>query len=115
MVFIPPEIVVFDNTGFGGVQRRFNVDIGELDWYTRDILPASGTRYSWSEAIQSVIVISGTWQFFPEPNYSGVPSKQVPPGTYSNVELPEFNILKRSITSFKVISYDPQGDGFVWL
>ena len=115
MVFIPSEIVVFDEKDFLGNQRRFNVDIVNLDWYTMDVLPSSGTRTSWNNQILSVIVISGTWQFFPHDNYRGTPNKQVKPGTYSRVDIREFDILPGSISSFKVIDYNPQGDGFVWL
>jgi hypothetical protein len=114
MVFIPPEIVVFGDSGFGGCERRFNVDIPNLTWH---IMPArlEAITFTWNDKISSVIVISGTWQFFGDVDYRGTHSNQVAPGAYSSVERPEINIANDSISSFRVISYDPQGDGFIWV
>jgi hypothetical protein len=112
MVFIPPEIVVFEHVGFGGFQRGFNVDIPNLDWH---FITFSEERFTWNDRISSVIVISGTWQFFTEPDYQGQSSTQVRPGGYTDVEKLEFGIANDKISSFKVISYDPQGDGFRWV
>jgi hypothetical protein len=112
---IIPEIIVFGNTGFGGGQRHFNHDVFHLGGFAAGKDEQSGLVTTWDNGIGSVIVISGTWQFYSEPNHTGIQSLEVGPGTYSNVEIPEFNIAQGSISSFKVISYDPQGDGFVWL
>lgn len=110
-MFILPEIVVFESSGFGGRERRFNVDTPNLSWH--NLPPLEST--TWDDQISSIIVISGTWQFFSDSDYRGARSNQVKPGAYSYVERPEFNIKNDTISSFKVISNDPQGDGFIWV
>jgi hypothetical protein len=110
MVFIPPEVVVFNQKDFGGLERRFNVDIGNLTWHI--MMPLVNINLTWNDTISSVIVISGTWQFFAHENYGLPHSNQVKPGRYRSVDGPEVNITDGTISSLKVISYDPQGDGF---
>src|SRR5918994_294293 len=66
--------------------------------------------WSWNDKISSVIVKSGTWQFFEHENYGSPSSKQVGPGNYEYVEIPEFNIRNDNITAIKLISSSPQGD-----
>ena len=110
MVFIFPEIKVFATAIFGGAQRQFNVDVNNLGDYP---LVYAGT--SWNDQISSVIVISGTWQFFTDINHGGTSSHEVRPGWYSNVESPEFNIPNDTISSFRKISNDPQGDNPIWV
>jgi hypothetical protein len=110
---IIPEIVVFGATGFGGVQRHFNYDVSNARSYAAGVNPQSGLITTWDDAISSVIVISGTWQFFADYNYGLPQSNQVKPGTYSSME--KVNIANGTISSFKIIDVNPQGDGFVWL
>jgi hypothetical protein len=105
MVFIFPEVVIFAHAYFGGAERRFNIDVSNVGNYL-----ASWDGTTWNDIISSVIVISGTWQFFTDINYSGISSQQVRPGLYSYVERPEINIPNDTISSFKIISHDPQGD-----
>jgi hypothetical protein len=106
MVFIFPEVVIFVDASFGGAERHFNIDVPNVGNYRT----SSGLVTTWNDIISSVIVISGTWQFFTDINYGGTSSHQVRPGLYSNVERPEINIPNDTISSFKIISYDPQGD-----
>jgi hypothetical protein len=112
MVFIPPEVVVFEDAGFGGLQRRFNYDVSNATWY-HAYLPGELQYRNWNDLISSVIVISGTWQFFSDIDYGGAHSYEVKPGRYWYVEGPEVNIANDKISSFKVISNDPQSDSFV--
>lgn len=98
-----PEIVVFQDINFGGNEWRTNLDTSYVGDY-------------WNDTISSVIVISGTWQFFENANLGrdGGASTIVGPGYYSFVENPAFNMQNDSISSFQVVSWDPQGDNPVF-
>jgi len=99
-MLIFPEVVVYWDINFGGADWRTN-----LDWsYVGD---------NWNDQISSVIVISGTWQFFENSNYGGA-AVTVGPGYYSFVENPAFNMANDSISSFRVVSWDPQGENPVF-
>jgi hypothetical protein len=89
-----PEVVVYWDANWGGDNFRTNLDIT----YVGD---------DWNDQISSIIVVSGTWQFFENSNYGGVASKLLTPGYYSFVENSDVNIANDSISSFKVVSFDP--------
>jgi ATP-dependent Lon protease len=91
-----PEVIIYEHADFGGEQQHI-----------KESIPNVG---SWNDKITSVIVKSGTWQFFEHENYGSPSSKKVGPGYYENVEMPEFNIRNDNITSIKAISSSPQGD-----
>lgn len=99
-MLIFPEIVVFEDVNFGGSEWRTNLDYS----YVGD---------DWNDSISSVIVISGTWQFFENANFGGA-STVVGPGYYSFVENQPFNMTNDTISSFRVVSWDPQGDNPVF-
>lgn len=99
-MLIFPEIVVFQDINFGGAEWRTNLGYS----YVGD---------DWNDKISSVIVISGTWQFFEHAN-SGGASTTVGPGFYSWVENSPFNMTNDTISSFHAVSWDPQGDNPVF-
>lgn len=89
-----PEIVVYQDANWGGAEWRTNLDYS----YVGD---------GWNDTISSIIVVSGTWQFFEHANFGGATSNQLGPGYYSFVENREVNIANDSISSFLVVSFDP--------
>ncbi len=91
-----PEVVVFKDANFGGDSWRTNLDI----LYTGDY---------WNDTISSIIVVSGTWQFYEHSNYGGARSNALTPGYYPWVEDPSVNIANDSISSFQVLSFLPDG------
>jgi hypothetical protein len=91
-----PEVIIFEHADFGGEQQS--------------IKGSDPNIHSWNDKISSVIVKSGTWQFYEHENYVSPSSKQVGPGYYEYVETPEFNIRNDNITAIKAISSSPQGD-----
>lgn len=95
-MLIFPEVVVFEHITWGGAEWRTNLNHS----YVGDF---------WNDKISSVIVISGTWEFFEHANFEGA-STRVGPGYYSWVESKPFNMANDSISSFRVVSWDPQGD-----
>ena len=92
-----PEVIIYENSNFSGAQQRINGSIPNIG-------------LEWNDKISSVIVISGTWQFFDHENYGGDSSKQIGPGYYDDLSIPEFNLNDNTISSFKVISLYPPGD-----
>src|SRR5215216_5814760 len=90
-----PKVIVYEHNNFSGEQKQFNGSIPNIGPY-------------WNDKISSVKVISGKWQFFDHENYDGASSKQVGPGDYNDVNIPEFNSTGDTITSFKVISLYPK-------
>jgi hypothetical protein len=95
-MLIFPEVVIYTDINYGGYMARTNVGYFSLDSF-------------WNNNISSIIVVSGTWQFFESDNHQGV-STTVGPGYYSSVEKQPFNMVNDTISSFKIISWDPQGD-----
>jgi hypothetical protein len=91
-----PEIVLFSDANFGGESWRTNLD---YSWV------GSG----WNDSISSVIVVSGTWRLYENTNYSGAQSNLLTPGYYSWVEDRAVNIANDSVSSFQVISFEPDG------
>jgi hypothetical protein len=89
-----PEVVVYKDANWGGDNFRTNLDI----LYVGD---------DWNDSISSIVVVSGTWQFFENSNYGGASSNPIGPGYYNFVENPNVNIANDSVSSFKVISFDP--------
>jgi Beta/Gamma crystallin len=91
-----PEIVVFKDANFHGDEWRTNLD---YTWVGSD----------WNDTISSIIVVSGTWQFYTDANYGGEHSNLLTPGYYPWVQDPSVNIANDSISSFQVISFEPEG------
>ena len=91
-----PEVIIFEHANFEGDQQRVKESVPNV--------------HSWNDKISSVIVKSGTWQFFEHENYGSPSSKIVGPGFYEYVETPEFNIRNDNITAIKALSASPQGD-----
>ena len=91
-----PEVVVFSDINFGGGEWRTNLDVS----YVGD---------GWNDSISSIIVVSGTWQFFENSNFEGARSNLITPGYYPWVEDPAVNIANDSISSFVVVSFNPDG------
>lgn len=84
-----PEVVVYQDENFGGWSYRTNLDVINIGDAMND-------------QVTSIIVVSGTWQFYRDENY-GVPmGNPLPPGYYANVV--NFGIENDAITSFKCIA-----------
>jgi Beta/Gamma crystallin len=94
-----PEIVVFKDANFGGDSWRTNLD---YSWVGSD----------WNDSISSLIVVSGTWRLYENIDYNrdgGAQSNLLTPGYYPWVEDPAVNMANDSVSSFQVISFDPDG------
>jgi len=91
-----PEVQVFTDANFGGDDFRTNLDITFV-----------GSKLN--DEISSIIVISGTWQFYTDSNFGGAASNPLTPGYYSFVGDPAVGIPNDTISSFQVLSFEPDG------
>jgi Beta/Gamma crystallin len=102
-MYLLPSILVFKDAQFGP----------SLNSGAYISLPQSwGYGYvgdDWNDSISSVIVLSGTWQFFEHAGFQGA-FTTVGPGWYQFVEDPQFNMQNDTISSILCISDQPQGD-----
>jgi hypothetical protein len=104
-MYIFPAIQVFADAGF--------VPLGGV---SISLPPGWGYSYvgdEWNDIISSVIVYSGTWQFFENAGFGGA-SATVGPGWYPFVEDPQFNMRNDTISSIACVSDQPQGDNPVY-
>jgi hypothetical protein len=101
-MYILPAVIVFKDAGlpFGQGSSLINLPPGWGYGYVGD---------DWNDTISSVIVLSGTWQFFENAGFVGA-STTVGPGWYQYVEDPQFNMQNDTISSLRCISDQPQGD-----
>lgn len=82
-----PEIVIYSEENFGGIEYRTNCNIdlvGKL----------------FNSAVKSIIVVSGTWEIFKNKNFS-VSLIKLTPGYYRTV--PEIDPNNKGISSFRCI------------
>lgn len=91
---VVPEIVVFWDANYGGESWRTNLGYSYVGGH-------------WNDQISSIIVVSGTWQFWRDANFKGVGDRSwiLGPGYYSWVEA--VGIANDTISSFLPISWAP--------
>jgi Beta/Gamma crystallin len=91
--YMLPEIILFAEVDFGGQSIRTNLE---------------GNLSDLNDKVTSVIVVSGTWQFYRHANYQSDPGdnwQPLTPGKYHY--LPEKGIPNDQITSFRVVNDGP--------
>jgi hypothetical protein len=101
-MYLLPSIMVFKDAGlpFGDQSALISLPPGWGYSYVGD---------SWNDSISSVIVFSGTWQFFENAGFNGARTT-VGPGWYQFVEDPQFNMQNDTISAILCVSDQPQGD-----
>jgi hypothetical protein len=83
-----PEVVLYEHVDFGGAEWRTN-------------LSYSYVGSDWNDRVSSIIVVSGTWQFFVDVDFGGA-SVTLGPGYYRFVQ--DVGLPNDSLSSFKAIS-----------
>ena len=66
-----PQIVAFDNEDFLGDHIHIFGSMKDLG--------------KWGNSISSMVILSGTWEFFDDENFTGTSMGKLGPGTYANV------------------------------
>jgi Beta/Gamma crystallin len=84
-----PQIIVFDNDNFLGDHTHVFGDMKDLG--------------KWNNSISSLIILSGTWEFFDAKDFQGTKmGGQLGPGMYPRVT--DKNLKDNSISSIRLVS-----------
>jgi len=83
-----PQIVVYDNEEFLG-------DHGHIFGNTKDL-------GKWGNSISSMIILSGTWEFFDDEDFKGTKMGSFGPGMYPDVSAK--GLKNNSISSIRLVS-----------
>ena len=83
-----PQIVVFDNEDFLGDHSHIFANMKELG--------------KWGNSISSMVILSGTWEFFDDEDLKGTNMGSLGPGMYSDVTAK--GLKNNSISSIRLIS-----------
>ena len=81
-----PQIVAFDNENFLGDHVHIFGDMRDLG--------------KWGNSISSMVILSGTWEFFDDENFTGTPMGTLGPGMYANVT--DKGLKNNSISSVRL-------------
>jgi hypothetical protein len=87
------EIVMFEHINFRGGHRHLYASESNL---------AAGDDRFFNDRISSFVIVSGSWQFFRDINFSGPGSNVLGPGLYNWVE--NVGIPNDSISSIRRIN-----------
>ena len=83
-----PQIVAFDNENFLGDHTHTLGDIKDLG--------------KWGNSISSMVILSGTWEFFDDEDFKGTKMATLGPGMYPKVT--DKGIKDNSISSIRLAS-----------
>lgn len=92
-----PDVILFEDTNFGGASLRINATSGDGDDNLDNALVGSG----WNNRTSSISVIRGTWQIFESDGYKGR-SKTLTSRRYANSG--EFGLPNDSLTAIRRLS-----------
>jgi hypothetical protein len=83
-----PQIIAFDNENFLGDHTHILGNVRDLG--------------KWSNSISSMIILSGTWEFFDDEDFKGAKMGTLGPGMYVNVT--DKGLKNNSISSVRLAS-----------
>jgi hypothetical protein len=83
-----PQIIVFDNENFLGDHTHIFGNMKDLG--------------KWGNSISSMIILSGTWEFFDAENFEGTKTGSLGPGMYE--EITGKGLKNNSISSIRLVS-----------
>jgi beta/gamma crystallin len=83
-----PQIIAFDGNDLTGDHTHIVGDIGRLG--------------KWENSISSLIILSGTWEFFDDDDFTGTNMATLGPGVYPRVT--EKGLKDNSISSVRLVS-----------
>ena len=83
-----PQIVVFDNEDFLGDHTHIFGNMKDLG--------------KWGNSISSMIILSGTWEFFDDEDFKGTKMGALGPGMYADVAAK--GLKNNSISSIRLVS-----------
>jgi hypothetical protein len=83
-----PQIIAFDNEDFLGDHIHIFGNMKDLG--------------KWGNSISSMVILSGTWEFFDDENFTGTKMGDLGPGTYADVT--KHGLKNNSISSVRLAS-----------
>jgi hypothetical protein len=83
-----PQIVVFDNEDFLGDHTHIFGNVKDLG--------------KWGNSISSMIILSGTWEFFDDEDFKGTNMGSLGPGMYADVTAK--GLKNNSVSSIRLLS-----------
>ena len=83
-----PQIIAFDGSDFTGDHTHIFGDMAKLG--------------KWDNRISSLVILSGTWEFFEDDNFTGSKKAQLGPGLYPRVT--DQGLKGNSISSIRLVS-----------
>jgi beta/gamma crystallin len=83
-----PQIVVFDNEDFLGDHSHVFANMKDLG--------------KWGNSISSMVILSGTWEFFDDEDFKGTNMGSLGPGMYPDVTAK--GLKNNSISSIRLVS-----------
>lgn len=83
-----PQMVVFDNENFLGDHTHIFGNMKDLG--------------KWGNSISSMIILSGTWEFFDDEDFKGTKMGTLGPGMYADVAAK--GLKNNSISSIRLVS-----------
>jgi hypothetical protein len=83
-----PQIIAFDGNDLTGDHTHLVSDIGRLG--------------KWENSISSLIILSGSWEFFDDDDFTGTKMATLGPGVYPRVT--EKGLKDNSISSIRLVS-----------
>jgi hypothetical protein len=83
-----PQIVAFDNEDFLGDHTHIFGNMKEIG--------------KWGNSISSMVILTGTWEFFDDEDFKGTSLGKLGPGTYADVT--KHNLKNNSISSVRLAS-----------
>ena len=81
-----PQVVAFDNEDFLGDHVHIFGDMRDLG--------------KWGNSISSLVILSGSWEFFDDENFTGTSMGTLGPGTYADVT--KHGLKNNSISSVRL-------------
>jgi hypothetical protein len=83
-----PQIITFDKDNFDGDHTHIFGDMPKLG--------------KWDNSISSMIILSGTWEFFDDENFQGKSMAKLGPGMYAKVT--QHGFKDNSVSSIRLVS-----------
>jgi hypothetical protein len=87
-----PQIVAFDNEDFLGDHIHIFGNMRDLG--------------KWGNSISSMVILSGTWEFFDDEDFKGTKMGDLGPGMYADVT--KHGLKNNSISSVRLVSPAPK-------
>ena len=88
------QVILFEHANFRGAHKHVFIEEPQLK---------AASDSSFNDKVSSMVIVEGSWTFWPDNNFGGRPSRTFGPGTYDF--LPPFGIDNDSISSLSSVRH----------